>query len=187
MAEKLPIFTVDWETYLDAIDPHWSVLNDGRIEEPTSFLLDILDKYEVRALFYILGMARFRYPDVFEEIKSRGHALGDHGFWHEHNLSLKWHSYNRHAEEPFRSPYWDTTPMPWPPSGGFFFRALPLEIVKSFAKKSGVFWLHPHDIDEDHPRLKNPLLNWKRHVGLKGARKKLERLLSEVKFGNPKV
>jgi len=43
-------------------------------------------------------------------------------------------------------------------------------------------YFHPHDFDEEHPKLKNPFLNWKRHVGLKGAKKKLEKLLKEVQF-----
>ena len=89
------------------------------------------------------------------------------------------HYYDEKAD---RSPYFNQEGLPWPPSGGFFFRIMPLWYLKWAIKKSGVFWIHPHDLDENHPKLKNPIMNWKRHVGLKTARAKLERLLQEVKF-----
>lgn len=133
-------------------------------------------KYNVKAIFYILGYTKLKQPEVFKWIKDSGHMIADHG---EH------HSHNYYGEDPYRSPYWDTTPMPWPPSGGFFFRFMPFWYVKWAVQKSGVFWIHPHDIDEKHPKLRNPFLNWKRHVGLKTAKKKLERLLQEVKFDAP--
>jgi len=163
-------FTVDLERWYDAL-PGES--GESRIQEPTEFLLDLLAKYNVKATFYVLGLVFEEHEDLVSEIANLGHTLGSHGYKHDHNLC---------GSGIFRSPYWDTTPMPQPPSGGFFFRALPLTYIKWAVKKSGVFWLHPHDIDEGHPKLKNPLLNIKRHIGLKGARKKLERLLQEVEF-----
>lgn len=178
MVEKLPLFTIDCEDWNHALHVtkrgHSSV---GCVQH----LLDQLAKHEVKAIFYVLGRFEYEFPGMVETIKDAGHIIGDHGFFHDHKESQQYPRLNPY----YRSPYWDTTPMPWPPSGGFFFRALPLEIVKYNLRKSGVFWIHPHDLDESHPRLTNPLLNWKRHVGLKGARAKLDRLLSEVQFGNP--
>lgn len=167
-------FTVDWESYYSAIDPDAEDYED-RVEEPTYFLLGILKKYGVRAIFYALGDTVRKNLHLYLEIKRQGHILGWHGARHIHNLKSSY--------ELFRSPYWDTTPMPFPPSGGFFFRAMPFWYVKWAVKASGTFWIHPHDVDEGHPRLNNQMLNWKRHIGLTTARKKLERLLSEVQFG----
>lgn len=176
MAEKLPIFTVDWEAWHDGIFK-WNAYHPKpeRIEEPTYFLLDILAKYEVKAIFFVLGRLKAHRQELFHEIEAAGHVIGDHGYLHEHNL---------YGAGLFRSPYWDTTPCPGM-SGGFFFRFLPYALFKRELLKTGVFWIHPHDVDESHPLLKNPFLNWKRHVGLKTARAKLDRLLSEVRFGNP--
>lgn len=137
------------------------------------FLLDMLQKYEVRAVFYVLGWLRDMMPELCGEIADRGHSIGSHGYWHGHN---------EFGGPGFRSPYWDTTPMPFPPSGGFFFRVMPLSYLKLAIGASKVFWLHPHDIDEGHPKLSNVALNWKRHVGLKDSREKLERILEEVAF-----
>jgi len=64
-------------------------------------------------------------------------------------------------------------------------RFLPYWLWKMFVLIQRQVYVHPHDIMLYHPKLSDPLLNWKRHVGLKTAREKLERLLSEVKFDDP--
>ena len=147
------------------------------IEEPTLFLLDILDKYDVVSVFYILGLARDSHYNLYREIVRRGHLIGDHGYYHTRGQNS--------LDPLFRSPYWDTTPMPWPPSGGFFFRAMPFNYVKWAVETSGHFWIHPHDVMLKHPKLTNSTFNWKRHINLKGARVKLDRLLNEVAFEDP--
>lgn len=174
MAKNLPIFTVDWEDWNHALHTE----GEDRIGEPTFFLLNLLDKYEVKAIFYILGIAAHDNQVIMEDIYARGHTVGYHGAFHNHNEKGDGHKF-------FRSPYWDTTPMPHPPSGGFFFRAMPFWYVKWAVQKSGIFWIHPHDLDPGHPQIANPILNWKRHIGLKKARPKLDRLLQEVRFGKP--
>lgn len=173
------IFTVDWESWKNAIYPieTWRRL-PNLIEEPTNFLLDILDKYEVTAIFYVLGWLRYECPYLYSEIERRGHVIGDHGYWHGHNEKSDYAL--------FRSPYWDTTPMPSPPSGGFFFRAMPYQYVKWAVKRSGQFWIHPHDVMNGHPKLDNKLLNLKRQYGLKTARAKLDRLLQHIEWDSPR-
>lgn len=171
----MAVFTVDWEGWNHALH----IDANPMLEEPTNFLLDILKKYEVKGLFYILGRAFEIHSELCEKMVDEEHDIGSHGFYHDHD------ELNKDFDIPYRSPYWDTTPMPMPPSGGFFFRFMPFWYVKWAVEKSGMFWIHPHDLMEDHPKLKNPFLNWKRHVGLKGARAKLDRLLSEVKWDDP--
>jgi len=171
---KRPIFTVDWESYYSAVDPY-AELDDDRIAEPTYFLLELLNKFEVKAIFYVLGHMVLRHRDIYRDIKREGHTIGWHGMRHKHDLTS--------THKLFRSPYWDESPMPSPPSGGFFFRYMAYPYVRWAVKKSGTFWIHPHDLDEGHPKLKNRVLNWKRHIGLDTAREKLDTLLSEVEFG----
>lgn len=182
----MALFSVDWEDWNHALH----ISGEKRIKEPTLFLMDILKKYKVKAIFYMLKRAYdenvgFFYNEsgLYDSFKEGSHVQGFHGNCHDRNEKpgddAFWNGM------PFRSPYWDTTPMPWPPSGGFFFRVMPYAYVKWAVEKSGVFWIHPHDLDQDHPQLKNPLLNWKRHVGLKTARKKLDRLLREVEWDEP--
>jgi len=177
MVKKFPIFTVDWEAWHSAIDPNDDSKVD-RIAEPTYYLLGLLRHLKVTAIFYVLGQMVYKNPEIYEDIKQEGHVIGWHGMRHYHNLKSETNL--------FRSPYWDTTPMPWPPSGGFFFRLMPLTYVKYAIKKSGFFWIHPHDLDPDHPETSDLFLNWKRHFGLKNVRLKLEKLLKQVTFGDPR-
>ena len=136
--------------------------------------MDRLKHYKIKAVFYVLGWLKFKEPDLYREIVTNGHIIGCHGYWHKHNET---------SDKPlFRSPYWDTTPMPWPPAGGFFLRAMPYPYLKWAVGKSGQMWIHPHDLDEGHPRLDNKLLDFKRHIGLKNSRNKLERLLKEIEW-----
>lgn len=172
-----PIFTVDWENWNRGL----FIGGYTRIEEPTIYLLNLLRKHKIKAIFYMLGMDVQQNYSLYKKIIADGHIEGDHGYYH-------YHDEGPHMADnlyPHRSPFWDKTPMPWPPSGGFFFRVMPFWYVKWAVLKSGMGWIHPHDLDEGHPRIKNPWLNWKRHVGLKTARKKLERLLQEVQFADP--
>jgi len=155
MDEK-PIFTIDLENWNDALH-----IPQGNHSSFDSFyyLLSLLDEYKVRSVIYKLEYIPF---------ESTVHVVKTHG------------KYHRWWEIADRRPYqWLGL------TGGFWFRILPLWILKRQIKKHGLIYLHPHDIDENHPKVNNPLINWKRHVGLKGARAKLERLLQEVKFGEP--
>ena len=113
------LFTVDWESWFNATEPKekWNDL-ETLVKEPTIYLLNQLDKYRVRAIFYVLGWLRDKEPKLYEEIKTRGHIIGSHGYWHGHNEK---------EEGLFRSPYWDTTPLPGI-CGGFFLRILPYRL-----------------------------------------------------------
>lgn len=177
--DKSAIFTVDLEDWNHALH---QVKRGHNSVDSVNWLIYKLNQCKVKAIFYVLGRFSDEFPGMVDAIKAQGHVMGDHGYSHDHGESQQYPRINQY----YRSPYWDSEPMPWPPSGGFFFRVMPYEYVKWAVKKSGVFWIHPHDLDEKHPKLKNPWLNWKRRVGLKSARRKLERLLSEVKWKDPK-
>ena len=46
-------------------------------------LLEVLDRYEVKATFFIPGAVVKRYPEAVASIVSRGHEIGCHGNNHE--------------------------------------------------------------------------------------------------------
>lgn len=56
--------------------------DDGPIPEATPFVLDTLDKYGIKATFFMVGDNVRKHPDVFEMVKSRGHRIGNHTFNH---------------------------------------------------------------------------------------------------------
>ena len=158
------IFTVDLEDWNDALHIE---SNGYSSEESLWFLIKQLRFFRVKAVFYVLDYFR-KNKHLMDTLISDNHEIKSHGRWH------------RWWENSDRRPYqWLGL------TGGFWFRLFPLWFIKWQVKKHGMFYIHPHDLDEDHPKLKNPLLNWKRHVGLKQSRFKLGRLLSEVEFGLP--
>ncbi|MCB0645131.1 MAG: polysaccharide deacetylase family protein [Saprospiraceae bacterium] len=56
--------------------------DDGPIPVITPWVLDILDEYHAKATFFCVGENVKKYPEIYEEIKRRGHAIGNHTFKH---------------------------------------------------------------------------------------------------------
>ena len=56
--------------------------DDGPDPESTPEVLDILNNYNVRAIFFCNGEAAEKYPDLVEKIKETGHLIGNHGYNH---------------------------------------------------------------------------------------------------------
>ena len=59
--------------------------DDGPHPRLTPKLLNILDEYNVKATFFVLGKNAKAYPEIIEEIVRRGHKLANHSHSH-HNL-----------------------------------------------------------------------------------------------------
>lgn len=76
----------------------------------------------------------------------------------------------------------------WPMSGGGYFRLTPLSMILHYAKKTEyfMFYIHPRDIDEFQPRLKDcdVFTRFRLYYGLHSAKDKLRRLLGDIKFTN---
>lgn len=56
--------------------------DDGPIPDVTPWVLDTLDRYDVKATFFLVGDNVRRYPELFEQIKRRGHSYGNHTMHH---------------------------------------------------------------------------------------------------------
>ncbi len=63
-------------------------IDDGPDPGITPQVLDILDRYSVRASFFCVGEKAARYPDLCREIVCRGHAVENHSQHHRHTFSL---------------------------------------------------------------------------------------------------
>jgi len=59
-----------------------------RVESNTRKILDLLDKYNVKATFFVLGWIAERKPELVKEIHSRGHEIASHGYGHIINYEL---------------------------------------------------------------------------------------------------
>lgn len=56
--------------------------DDGPVPEVTPWVLDTLDRYGVKATFFLVGDNVARNPGIFEEIKRCGHSWGNHTMHH---------------------------------------------------------------------------------------------------------
>jgi peptidoglycan/xylan/chitin deacetylase (PgdA/CDA1 family) len=56
--------------------------DDGPIPESTPFILETLARYGIKATFFMVGDNVARNPELFEEVKRRGHKVGNHTMNH---------------------------------------------------------------------------------------------------------
>lgn len=56
--------------------------DDGPVPEVTPQVLDILDRYRVKATFFWVGENVARYPGLAREVVRRGHSVGNHTYNH---------------------------------------------------------------------------------------------------------
>jgi len=61
--------------------------DDGPIPIVTPFVLNILKQYNAKATFFCIGDNVRKHPDVFEQVKNAGHAIGNHTFNHVNGWS----------------------------------------------------------------------------------------------------
>lgn len=73
--------------------------DDGPIPEVTPWVLDILDRYGVKATFFMVGQNAQRYPHLLEEVRRRGHSVGNHTLHHIQGISATTLRYMRDAVE----------------------------------------------------------------------------------------
>ena len=56
--------------------------DDGPTPGVTPWVLDVLDRYNARAVFFLVGQKAERHPRLVESILERGHRIGNHTFHH---------------------------------------------------------------------------------------------------------
>lgn len=80
---ELPVYNVDTEEKVISIsfDAAWGSAN-------TQGILDILDQYDVKTTFFLVGFWAEKYPDLVAELVARGHEVGNHSATHPHMASL---------------------------------------------------------------------------------------------------
>ncbi len=69
--------------------------DDGPRPEVTPWVLDLLDKYNAKATFFCIGKNVEMFPELFEEVKRRGHAVGNHSYSHVKGWGMKTGDYVR--------------------------------------------------------------------------------------------
>lgn len=62
--------------------------DDGPSAERTPALLELLDKYDIKATFFMLGKNIEKYPEISRQVYEQGHLIGNHSYDHS-RLILK--------------------------------------------------------------------------------------------------
>jgi len=79
---KTNILTIDVEDwYMDTDISTWDSYED-RIVQSTLKILNMLDKSNTRATFFVVGYVAEHHPELIEDIKDRGHEIATHGYSH---------------------------------------------------------------------------------------------------------
>ena len=121
--------------------------DDGPNPAVTPRLLDLLDRHNARATFFLIGRFARACPDIVREIAGRGHAIGNHTETHPHLVFLPMRRVLAELVECQQSIGVITGTMPSlmrPPFGGRGPQ-LPAAIKESGLKKVVTWTLMGHD------------------------------------------
>jgi len=58
--------------------------DDGPDENITPRLLNLLNKYEIKATFFVVGQKAERHPETVLQIHQNDHVIGNHSYTHPH-------------------------------------------------------------------------------------------------------
>lgn len=81
--------TVDVEDYYQVeafsgtVDRSEWATYPSRVEANTGRILDLFDRFDVKATFFVLGCVARGHPTLVREIASRGHEIASHGMSHK--------------------------------------------------------------------------------------------------------
>ena len=92
--------------------------DDGPVPETTPKVLKILDEYNAKATFFVVGENVEKHPDLFMNIKNKRHSVGNHTYNHLKGWATPNFVYFRNVEKAdavihsslFRAPYGKITP-----------------------------------------------------------------------------
>lgn len=87
--------------------------DDGPIPEVTPWVLAQLKKYNAKATFFCIGANIDKHPDIFQQIISEGHAIGNHTYDHLNGWKTETNEYlanislcdSKTRSKIFRPPY----------------------------------------------------------------------------------
>jgi len=63
--------------------------DDGPDPEVTPGVLQMLDHFNAKATFFCVGDNAVKYPEILNEIRKKGHAVGNHSYSHVKGKSTK--------------------------------------------------------------------------------------------------
>ena len=73
--------------------------DDGPIPGITPWVLDLLDKYKIKATFFLVGDKIRKHPEEFKMILEHGHRVGNHTYNHIRGFEYKTEDYLANTEK----------------------------------------------------------------------------------------
>lgn len=72
--------------------------DDGPIPEVTPWVLDLLDKYGIKATFFCVGDNVGKHRDLYKMVLNRGHRVGNHTYHHLQGIRYRTRDYVANTE-----------------------------------------------------------------------------------------
>lgn len=91
MKHALSFDIEDWFHIVDIPELEDTSTWDSRstiVEDKTDMILAMLDEFETKATFFVLGWVANKYPNISKKIVADGHELGTHSYWHRRVYEL---------------------------------------------------------------------------------------------------
>jgi len=63
--------------------------DDGPHKKYTEEILDVLEKYQIKATFFVVGVCAEKYPEIVAREIASGHEIGNHTYSHAHLRNIK--------------------------------------------------------------------------------------------------
>ena len=120
--------------------------DDGPHPTLTPQILNILEKYNITATFFMIGCNVENYPNVAREVCKRGHEIGNHTFSHPHMKNLTSDMLKKEVLKTEEILKQNGIPHPKlfrPPEG--FRSAEQVEILRSLGYQTIIWSLDTHD------------------------------------------
>ncbi|APA06780.1 hypothetical protein sscle_02g015500 [Sclerotinia sclerotiorum 1980 UF-70] len=137
---------------------------DDAPSEETPLILDLLQIYNAKATFFIIGSQVASHASLIQRIHSEGHELGNHAWADEPSISLPLSELERQITEvegllPGNRPITGSKipPKYFRPGSGFFNRDM-VQMVRDLGYRLVLGSIYPHD-----PQIHNARIN-ARHV-----------------------
>ena len=117
--------------------------DDGPDPGSTPGLLETLDRYDIKTVFFCNGNTAKKYPELIEKIKSKGHIIGNHGYNHLNGWKT---SAKKYCEDVHLAADLTSDKIFRPPYGRLSIKQYS-RLCKSYTI---VFWdIMPYDFDAD--------------------------------------
>lgn len=73
--------------------------DDGPHPRYTGQILDVLEEYDIKATFFVVGVNAKNYPDSLIDVIKRGHEIGNHTYSHPHVSGLNTYTLTDEVEK----------------------------------------------------------------------------------------